>query len=491
MPAASRQIYKNATLTALQVVITAVSMFVVYRYLLDALGAARLGTWSIVMAAASVARITDLGFAGGLTRFVAKYRALDDDQAVTELIETGVISMAGMALAILALAYPLLAHFIPRLIPQAADDALSLLPFSLASLGLMTLAGAYLSSLDGLLRTDLRNLIMMGGALFYMVLAMVLVSKIGFIGLGWAQLVQSAAVLLAACWTLRLTLHMPWLPWHWRRARFAEMIGYNAHLQLGSLASLLGDPAAKMMLGRFGDLAAVGYFEMATKLVSQFRAVVVNVNQVLVPVIARLQEQRQDAVTDLYEKTHGLIFFVSTTFFGLLLASVPAVSELWLGSYNPGFVMVCLIMLPAMAVNTLAGAAFFSNLGAGDAASNSMVQVGMGLANLALGMVLGGLAGGTGVVAGYALSIVGGSLYLMLRYRHAKSLPLSTLVPASMRLHVTLTLLAGAAVNLAVPVVQTRSPHLRWPLVAFAGHSELGRQAWQRLSSKMAGAHRP
>jgi len=28
-------------------------------------------------------------------------------------------------------------------------------------------------------------------------------------------------------------------------------------------------------------------------------------------------------------------------------------------------------------------------------------------------------------------------------------------------------------------------------VLASAWHSELGRQAWQRLSSKMAGAHRP
>lgn len=496
MPAVGRQLYKNATLTIAQVVVTATTMFVVYRYLLDALGAARLGTWSIVMAAASVARITDMGFAGGLTRFVAKYRALNDDRAILEVIETGVTSMAAAALFVLALAYPVLKYLIPRLFPEAATDASALLPFALCSLGLLTLASAYLSSLDGLMRTDLRNLIMIASALLYMVLVLVLVHQLGFVGLGWAQLGQSAAVLLAAWWVMRRQCALPWWPWRWRRARFAEMIGYNAHLQLGSLASLLGDPAAKLMLGRYSDLATVGYFEMATKLVSQIRAVVVNVNQVLVPFIAHLRETNDQAVTELYQRTHSIIFFVATTCFGLLLAGVPAISAIWLGSYNSTFAMVCMVMLPAMAINTLAGAAFFSNLGVGDASSNSVVQLGMGVANLLLGLALGMSFGGPGVVAGYALSITAGSAYLMLRYRHARSLPWSTVAPEGLRAHLVLTSLVALAVNLSAPMLLDMSAAVRWVPVALAlalvsfsaWRCELGQEAWKRLTSKLARA---
>lgn len=487
------QLFRNATLTIAQVVVTAASMFVVYRFLLDTLGAAQLGTWSIVMAAASVARITDMGFAGGLTRFVAKYRALNDDAAAVEVIETGVTSMAALALLALAAAYPALRYVIPRLIPEAANDTLALLPFALCSLGILTLASAYLSSLDGLMRTDLRNLIMIGGALIYMALALFLVHKMGFIGLGWAQLGQSTLVLVLAWLTLRHQHPVPWLPWRWRRARFVEMIGYNAHLQLGSLASLLGDPAAKLMLGRYSDLATVGFFEMATKLVSQIRAVVVNVNQVLVPVIAHLRETNDAAVSALYEKTHTVIFFVSTTCFGLLLAGVPAVSIIWLGHYNLTFALVCLAMLPAMAINTLAGAAFFSNLGTGHASSNSLVQVAMGVINLGLGVALGAWFGGPGVVIGYAVSIIAGSTYLMLRYRSSRGLAWSTIVPTGLRSHFVLTLLIGVATNLSLPRLLNMDAGLRWLCVLLAVAAillsalrcDLGRVAWQRLTNRV------
>lgn len=492
MSSARPQLLRNATLTAAQVVVTAISMFVVYRYLLDRLGAARLGTWSIVMAASSVARITDLGFAGGLTRYVARYRSESDDEAVSEVVGTGVASLMLATALLLALAYPLLLHFIPRLIPSGASDALLLLPFSVASLGLLTVAGGYLSSIDGLLRTDLRNLIMMGSTLLYLVLVIGFVAQWGFVGLGWAQLCQSLTVLVAAIVVLRRQLPAGSLRLRWRLARFREMIGYNAHLQLGTLASLLGDPAAKMMLGRFGDLATVGYFEMATKLVSQFRSIVVNVNQVLVPVIAQFKAGQQDAVRALYERTHGLILFVSCAFFATLLAAVPLVSTVWLGTYQPTFILVCLVMLPTMALNTLAGAAFFSNLGTGDASSNSAVQTGMGLANLALGCTLGYALGGTGVILGHAVAITGGSLYLMLSFRRQHGLSLGTVLPPGQRAHVAITWLTAIACLAARPLLDGAAPHL-WSVALVAAlclimgvtlRHPIARAGWTHLRSR-------
>lgn len=463
-----RQLIRNASLTALQVIVTSLSMFIVYRYLLTTLGASRLGTWSIVMAASSLARVTDLGFAGGLTRYVAQYKAINDEKALRELIETGTISLLVLAIALFAAAYPLLHLALPQIIPQGALDAILLLPYSLASLGTLTLAGVFLSSLDGVLRTDLRNIIMICSVLLYMLLAIVLVERWGFVGLGWAQLAQSIFVLISAWVTLRSQILLPLLPWRWTRERFSEMIAYNIHLQIGSLSSLLGDPVAKILLGRYGDLSTVGYFEMATKLVSQFRAVVVNVNQLLVPVIARLKNDDTMSVHALYEKTHRLLFLISVTFFGALLAVVPTISELWLGKLNHTFSMVCMVMLPAMAINTMAGAAFFSNLGTGDASSNSSVQLAMGIINLCLGWVMGSALGGTGVILAYGLSIVIGSAFLMMRFHRSNGISYSSLLPQTLTSHLIATLVIGIFCNVVTPYAEKLLPNLHFGLALLA-----------------------
>lgn len=455
-------------LSATQVVVTAVSMFVLYRYLLVVLGAARLGAWSIVMAASSIARITDMGFAGGLTRFVAKHRALGDTAAVQETIQTGSLTMLGLVALVLAVAYPALSWALPTWVPEAAQDAQVLLPYALASLGGLTLAGAFLSSLDGVMRTDLRNLIMIASTVLYVVLAIALVGRHGLVGLGWAQVAQALFVLLAAWATLRRQVALPLLPRRWSGARFREMIGYNLHLQVASLASLLGDPAAKMLLGRFGDLASVGYFEMAAKLVSQFRAIVVNVNQVLVPVIAHLKEANAAAIHSLHEKTHRLVFLVATTFFGALLACAPMVSLLWLGEVNATFLNVCAVMLPAMAINTLASAAYFSNLGSGDAAINARVQVGMGLANVSLGVGLGAVWQGSGVILAYGLSIALGGLFLMWHYHRAQGIALSGLLARGLRWHLALTATVAVSSFAALPRLVGAAPGVAWAVAAAA-----------------------
>jgi O-antigen/teichoic acid export membrane protein len=451
MPVAGRQLFRNATLTAVQVVVSALFMFFIYKYLLTTIGAEQMGVWSIVMAVSTLARITDLGFAGGMTRFVAKYRALDQEDAVLELVETGTISLAVLAVAMLGLSYPLLSALIPHFMsPSAAREALSLLPFSLISFGLLAVAGAYLSSLDGLQRADLRNLLLIMGTLLYGAMIPLCVQRYGFIGLGWAQLAQSAAVLAGAFWVLRSQLALGWWPTRWRKDRFKEMLGYNISLQVTTLAAFLGDPLAKLMLGHFGGMGSVAYYEMATKMVNQFRAVVTNVNQVMVPVITHLSEQDRAELVPLYRQTYGLMFFVCTTFYAAAIVAVPVVSWLWLGEPQPFFIQVAYVMLVTMLLNTLTAPAYFSNMGTGHARVNATTQVLLGCANLALGVSLGSVFGGAGVVAAYSAAVILASGYLMWRFFVLHSLPARELLPYTGHgAALGMLLTAGAAAALA------------------------------------------
>lgn len=432
-----KQTRKNAVLTVVQVAISAICMFVVYKYLLKELGAVKMGVWSIVMAMSTVARISDLGFAGGMTKFVAKYRAYEDEAAVVEVIDTGSLSIAGLVVFIIALLYPIALFALPSVFVDARiQDARALLPWSLASFALLAVGGVYLSVLDGVQRADLRNVVLIGGTVLYAASIPWFVSRYGFVGLGYAQLLQTGAMLVAGWWVVRRTVGIAELvPRQWRYARFREMLGYNLNLQFATFASFLGDPLTKVLLGRFGSLAMVGYYEMASKMVSQFRGMVVNVNQVLVPVIAHMNETDRDGVAALYRKTYGLLMMVSVTFYSLVAIALPLVSQVWIGEYNQFFMTVGYLMLFAMQVNTLTGPAYFSNMGTGNVFANSMAQVVIGVGNLVLGLLLGWWAGGVGVVVAYALAVTAGSLYLMIGFLFSEGMPLAALLPAGQRVY--------------------------------------------------------
>jgi O-antigen/teichoic acid export membrane protein len=416
----SGQLFRNATLTVVQVVLSATFLFFIYRFLLGTIGAEQMGVWSIVMALSTVARITDLGFAGGMTRFVAMYQAQDDHQAVLEVVETGTLSLAVLSLLMLALAYPVLYLALPRLLDaEPARLALQLLPFSLVSFGLLAVGGAFLSSLDGMQRADLRNQILIAGTVLHGLLIPLCVWRWGFVGLGWAQCGQTVAVLLLAWWQVRQRLGLGWLPRRWRLSRFREMLGYNVHLQVTTLASFLGDPLTKLMMGHFGGLAMVAYFEMAGKLISQFRAIVVNVNQVLVPSIAHAQEKDRDELLRIFQTSFAALLLVSLLFYSVLVSALPLASTIWIGAYNPTFVHCAVLLVVSMQLNTLVGPAYFANMGTGRVSENAASQLIIGLVNLLLGLALGAWFGGWGVAWSFSVGVVAGSAFLMLRHlRH-------------------------------------------------------------------------
>lgn len=467
-PSGDNQTYRNATLTVVQVLVSAAFLFGIYKYILFTQGATRLGVWSIVMALSTLARITDLGFAGGMTRFIAKYRAQNDLQAMQQVVGTGAISLALIVGLLMVGAFPVARMVLPRLMdPQVLDDAYTLLPFSMASFALLAVGGVFLSSLDGIQRADLRNILLICGTLLYGLLIVVFVELFGFAGLGFAQIGQSVFVLIGAWVLVRKKFQMPRLfPVGWRWSRFKEMLAYNANLQFATLASFLGDPATKLLLGHYGSLAMVGYYEMASKMVAQFRAIMVNVNQVLVPVITHLNETQQAEVQTLYKKTYLLVFGVSATFYAAVLACVPVISHIWLGNYNDYFLGTAWLMLAAMQINTLTGAAFFSNMGTGQVGVNSMAQVLIGLVNLGFGSLLGYLAGGAGVIAAYAFAIVAGSLFLLLNFQRREGLGWADLFPPEIRSHVAAAWTIGLASAAAAHQLKLHEP--AWQLIPAA-----------------------
>lgn len=85
------------------------------------------------------------------------------------------------------------------------------------------------------------------------------------------------------------------------------MIGYGANLQLVSVSQLLCDPVTKVLLIKFGGLAMTGVYEMANRMVLQFRALLVEGNRSIVPSIAALHEKNAAQAEDLYEQNYKLM----------------------------------------------------------------------------------------------------------------------------------------------------------------------------------------
>jgi len=197
------------------------------------------------------------------------------------------------------------------------------------------------------------------------------------------------------------------------------MLGYGTQFQIGIVATILYDPITKALISHFGGLAMVGYFEMASQMVTKLRSLLIAGNQVLVPIVAAVQERDPSQVHQAYRDTYSVTLYLALPFFAAIVAASPLVSDIWIGTYHFDFVAFAVIIALGWFVNSVSTPAYFANLGTGRLRWNTVSHVATGLLNVVLAFWLGTAFGGLGVVIGWALALASGSMILTTAY-HAE-----------------------------------------------------------------------
>jgi len=331
-----RRVFINAIMSLVQIVLVSGVLFFLYRFLLKTIGVEQLGIWSLVLATTSVTQIANFGLSGSVVKFVAKYVARGEDRNVSGVIQTAVISLGVIIGTVLLAGYPLIKWVLGLVVPvNSLGLALSILPYALFSLWLTTITGVFQSGLDGFQRIYIRNLLMMGSSIFYALLCFIFAPKYGLIGLAYAQIINNTAILIVS-WVLikRFLPVLPVVPYQWDRTLFKEIINYGINFQIISITTMFYDPITKALLSKFGGLSMVGYYEMANRMVQQFRALIVSANQVLVPAIADLQENNPEKIRSVYLTNYNLLFYLALPLYTLIIISTPLISEIWIGHYE-------------------------------------------------------------------------------------------------------------------------------------------------------------
>jgi len=413
-----RQVLRNVKFTLANALFSGVMLFVLYRYLLDTIGVEQVGVWSVVVAATSVSKVGGMGLSGSVVKFVAKYISNDEPETVVGVIETAILSVGLFIAVMLVVAYVPLVFLLENFVhSNALPDALRILPYAILSLWLISIANVCQSALEGEQRFDVVGTvnIILGSVYFFLVIG--LVPDYGLMGLAYAQVIQSS-VLVVVLWVL-LIIEFPRLsivPCHWHKNLFFEMLGYGVNLQVAAISLLLFEPVTKLLLSKFGSLSMVGYFEMANRMVTQFRSLLVTANRVLIPVIAALHERAPCRVKEVYKRSYGLLMYLALPLYIGIVALSPAVSELWIGHFEKIFVVFSVLLSIAWFVNTLVGPAYMGNLGSGALRWNTVFHLISGVLNILLGGGLGYMYGGMGVVIGFVVAIVIASAVLVLAY---------------------------------------------------------------------------
>ena len=443
-----KQVLINATMSVCQIVLIGIAIFILYKFLLVTIGAKQLGIWSIVLATSSVSQIANFGLSGSVVKFVAKYVALRENQKASNVIQTAVISLGSFVGILLLITYPAFTKILSFIVPSdSLPLALDILPYALFSIWLMMIVSVFESALDGFQRIDLRSIILTCSSILNLIFCVILAPSYGLMGVAYARVAQMSLTLITSWFVLRRHIKLPILPCKWNKELFREILSYGLKYQTISIATMFYDPVTKGLLSKFGSLSMVGYYEMASRMVQQFRALLVSANQVLFPAIADLKARDPGKIASVYRISYQLLFYLSLPLYSLIIVSLPVISALWIGHYEKAFVDFGILLSIGWFFNTLSAPSYFVNLGTGELRWNVISHVAIAVLNAVLGLILGVYFGGIGVVIAWVVSLALGSSLVYLSYHIKHKVPLIDLLPRDSRILITVSLIGAVFIS--------------------------------------------
>lgn len=457
---ANKRLTINALSAVIQVIFTALLYFFLYKYLLLHLGIKLLGVWSLILSFSSIANLANLGLTSGLVKFVAEYIAESRHDKIGSLVFTALLSLAALftlvSITIILGASPLLNLVIEK---KFYEIAMSILPWSLASLCLNACSGAFTSALEGYQKNYLRNFLYIVSGILFFTCTILLTPVYHLQGVAMAQFLQSLFVLiLSAILMIRVHDSNKIKTWRWSNAAFKELFSYGFKFQSVSLFQLLYEPTTKLLLSKFGGLSILGHYEMASRLVNQFRALLVNANQVVIPIVAeKAKTQGSEMLKKFYIDQTRIMGFLTFPLGCCIIAFTPIISQIWIGSIETGFIFSMYVLTISSMLNIMCGPAYFSCMGEGKLNLLVFTHGTMAIMNLIMGYVLGLLFDGYGIILGWGGALATGSILLNLLYNRKTGNNFSNIYSKNERL----LLLVSLIVILLDILIYSASP-LAW-----------------------------
>lgn len=416
-------IFFNGISSLVQVGITILTYFFLYKYLFRYLGAEQLGLWSLVLATTSIVGIGSFGVSGSAVKFVAAYSAKKDLKKVNEVIYTGALITTTFIMGFSIISYFVISYLLKSLVSQAVlETARTLLPYAFISLIANTVSAIFLSAIDGLQLIFIKNVLLSFFSILFLVFTFICVPHFKIEGVAYAQVIQSVGTLLGSIILLTLKIKgFNIFRWNFSKEIFKELFGYGMKIQIMSITTMLFDPVTKYFLTKFGGLGIVGIYEMANKLVLQLRGLIITTSQVMVPAIAGLAELGTANIKKIYKEMFEVISFSSIILITYILAFSKYISIIWIGKIQEDFIITISLVCVGWLFNLFSGPAFLINLATGRLKWNLISQFAIALFNCIFCYLFGLFFGKYYIIMGTSLSLIISALILIYFFnRHYK-----------------------------------------------------------------------
>lgn len=406
---------RNSAWNLAEVALSSLILFILYRLILGHLGVTALGVWSLVLATTSMARVADLGAAGGLGRYVALAQAKNEPSETSLIyVETALFTNTILYLALGAVIYwPAwwaLGHFTRG---ESIEEARRLLPYAIASFTLQNISNVVASALIGFHRSYQKSMLMLFTLTIQGAVALATVKVLGLRGIALAQIVQYV-LLLCLGWALVVRAATGsfslLIPHRMGISALRDLLGFGARLQALNIASFLYEPVTKFVLSSTLGLATLGLYEVASRGILQVRQVLVAPSQNLTPLFTAEMHANPEGVPILYRRAFITMSLAATAAMGAMAVGSPIISFIWLSRLEPAFVIFSIILAIGWFANIISVPGYY--LGIASAHMRWNMAGGALTAVLAptAAYLLAKLLGAPGAAVGAMSGVAGGAL---------------------------------------------------------------------------------
>ena len=431
-----------------------VSRLVITPLVLDRIGLAGFGAWSLVFGLTSYVTMIDASFSVAYGKLTAELDRRRDHALLAESIAAGATALGSAALVGVAVLWFLAPLVLPPLgVPEALrDDArVALLLVALAA-ALQMSFGCVQRVLEGLQRLDQRVQLDIAGSIVEFAVSLALLGAgLGLVALGAGYLLGRVASIAGAWWLVRRVLpELRLSPWRGSRRGLREVFSLGARFQGLAVLNTVAGETVRMLVSALCGISALGALELARRLLT---LAATPATSIIAPLLAAFAHF--DAGGDrvrwerLLERSSKLLSCVALAALAFVALFAEPILFAWTKRVVPETVFTVRVLAASSFCRLLTGVGTAALRAAGTVRLEFLYGT-IGATCSLLGTGLGyAVAGYRGVIVALASAQVLGACFFLVRFAQARDLSLRAYLARAVALPAAAVLPALLLVGLA------------------------------------------
>lgn len=416
--AQSTTVARNVSTRYLAIAVEMIVGLAVLPFNVAHLGQAAYGLWMLTASITAYFSVLDLGYSGAIVKFVAKYRAKRDVEALNEILSTTFFlflffGAAAYAAAIgIAFALEGLFHLSPA---DAHVGRIVLLATSVNVAGGMAFS-VFGGVINGFQRYDLNNIV---GAASSVVAAAVNVAVL-LAGYGLVELVIATSIVrVLTLWVYRANAYgvFPEMRLQLRlfsRARLREVTTFSIYMALIDWANKLNYSVDALVIGAFLNTSAVAVWSIGQRLAETTQRLTNQLNDVLFPAIVDHDTgHRLPQMQNIFMIGTRLSVAMVVPIAGTLMLMAGPLVNAWVGPRFAGSVIVVQLLAFTVMVRIANATSMTLLKAAGRHQLVAYTNLGTSLVNLTLSVLLVRRFGLSGVAIGTLIPVCLSSVLIL------------------------------------------------------------------------------